>query len=149
MGILMSKRLATAMIIGSTFLGASLASAEGQALTNLNAQYGTSLTSCSLCHSNAPSLSVFGTDFLSANGTKAGGYAPNWTTLDAGDADNDGSLNGAELAAGTDPNLAPGQVAATTEKASVTGCITGSASTPLMMFLAMRAIDFLAGRKKD
>jgi len=145
---LVKLSLATSTLIGLTFFGVSVASAEQAALNNLNGQYGVNLTSCSLCHTSAPALNVFGLDFIAANGTKNSGYNPNWATLDAGDADGDGVTNGAEIQAGTDPHLAPGQTA-TTETASVTGCMTGSVATPLMLLLAMLSLGLVSGRKEE
>jgi hypothetical protein len=142
------KRLMTvAMMMGAMVFGTSAANADQLALTNLNGQYGLSLTSCSVCHSSVPALNVFGDDFLAAGGSKTA-YSPTWATLDAGDADGDGILNGAELQAGSDPALAAGETAVTQETASVTGCMANNAGLPWMMLLGLLVAVNLVKRKK-
>lgn len=127
-------------------LNATPAHAVQQALTNLNNNYGTNLTSCSLCHTSAPSLSVFGQAFKAAGGRK-NAYAPNFTTLGAGDADGDGTTNEAEILAGTDPNSSATTISNTGPSASVGGCMTEGLTAPLAMIGALLSLAFFARRK--
>ena len=143
------KLMTSALLIGATIAGASTASAEATALTNLNNNYGVALTSCFVCHSSTPALNVFGADFKAEGGTKGASYIPNWTNLSALDSDGDGVANDAEFAAGTDPALAPGATGTTQETASVTGCMTGSFSAYGLMLLGLLISSAVFRRKKS
>ncbi len=155
----MKKIILSAAMLGALSLSANTASAKPTALNNFNAHYGTSVTSCALCHTTADgnantARNAFGADFKNAGGGKTL-YMPNWTTLDGM---NSGGLaspnNGAVIAAGNAPaggTLANPAVSATTPSSSSSGggCIASSATTPLMMVLAMLSLGFFVRRKKD
>lgn len=125
------------------------ADANTQALTNLQNYSGVNpiQTSCNTCHTSPPALNAFGSRFLALGGSKPA-YVLNasaQSTLFAEDTDGDGTNNLAELQAGTNPagaNAGGGQ-----QKASVTGCVVGTLSTWLMMFLAMLSLVFVVQRK--
>jgi len=139
------KVLAAAAVVMMSF-NSTPAQAVQLALDNLNANYGTSLTSCSLCHTSPPTLSVFGQAFKAAGGGRSL-YAPNFATLSAGDADGDGTTNGAEILAGTDPNSSATTIGSTGPTASVGGCMTENLTAPLLMFGSLLGLAFLARRK--
>ena len=157
----MKKIITAAAIAGALSLSVNIASATPTALSNFNTNYGTSVTSCALCHTTAdgnanPARNAFGADFKNAGGGKTL-YMPNWTTLDGM---NSGGLaspnNGAVIAAGNAPaggTLTNPAVSATTTTPSSGGggggCIASSATTPLMMVLAMLSLGFFVRRKKD
>lgn len=156
------KKLITASaMLGALSVGATTASAQQLALTNFNANYGTTVTSCALCHTAATgaggALNTFGSNFKTAGGTKTL-YMPTWATLDGMDADGDGTNNGAQIAAGNAP-AGNGTLAAVTETfpggatppaagGGGGGCVTGAATTPLMMVLAMLSLGFFVRRKQ-
>ncbi|WP_038246520.1 hypothetical protein [Ghiorsea bivora] len=154
----LKKIVTTAAIAGALTMGGTIVSAQPLALSNFNVNYGTTVTSCALCHTtNATTgtLNAFGANFKTAGGAKTA-YMPNWATLDGMDADADGVLNGAQIAAGNAPAgngtlAAPTDIVVTTTAASSSGggCVTSSLTTPLMMVLAMLSLGFFVRRKKD
>lgn len=149
----MKKCLLTAAASGIMLaLSPMMAHANTQALINLEAYSGVTpiTTSCSTCHTTAPALNAFGVEYFSLGGNKNTNYVLSATaqsTLFAADTDNDGVNNLAELQAGTNP-AGSGATSSTSGTASVTGCVSNSLSTPLMMVLAMLSLGFLARRKK-
>jgi len=148
--------ITSAAIAGALTMGATTASAQALALTNFNANYTTTVTSCALCHTTATTsgtLNTFGANFKTAGGAKTA-YMPNWGTLDGMDADGNGVFNGVQIAAGDAP-AGNGTLAAITDivvaggTSSGGGCVTSSVTTPLMMVLAMLSLGFFVRRKKD
>ncbi len=154
----MKKIVLSAAMLGALSISANTASATPTALANFNANYGTSVTSCALCHTTAdgnanPALNAFGADFKTAGGAKPN-YAPTFATLDGM---NSGGLatpdNGTVIAAGNAPAggtlAAPTVTTTPTSSSSGGGCIASVATTPLMMVLAMLSLGFFVRRKKD
>ena len=155
----MKKIITAAAIAGALTMGANTASAEPTAITTFNANYGTTISNCAVCHTTSTgsggARNAFGDNFKTAGGVKSA-YTPNWTSLDAMDADADGTLNGAEIAAGNAP-AGNGTLASPTDIATTPaptsggggGCVTSSVTTPLMMVLAMLSLGFFVRRKKS
>ncbi|OIP99548.1 MAG: hypothetical protein AUK35_06650 [Zetaproteobacteria bacterium CG2_30_46_52] len=146
MKALYSLKTLVACAVVMMSMNATTAHAEQQALDNLNNNYGTNLSSCSLCHTSAPALSVFGQAFKAAGGSK-NAYSPDFVALSAGDADGDGTTNGAEILAGTDPNSSATTIGTTGPSASVGGCMTSGFTAPLMMLGALLGLALFARRK--
>ncbi|MDQ7057320.1 MAG: hypothetical protein Q9N62_02235 [Ghiorsea sp.] len=155
----LKKIVTTAAVLSALTMGATTASAEAPALANFNKNYTTTVSDCLLCHTASTGaggvLNLFGANFKAAGGTKTA-YMPNWGTLDGMDADNNGTFNGAQIAAGDAPagngTLAaftvPSSASSTAAPSSGGGCVTSSVTTPLMMVLAMLSLGFFVRRKK-
>jgi len=149
--------ITSAAIAGALTMGATTASAQALALTNFNANYKTTVTSCALCHTTATTtsgtLNTFGLNFKTAGGAK-NAYMPNWGNLDGMDADGNGTSNGSQIAAGDAP-AGNGTLTAIKDivvdggGSSGGGCVASSVTTPLMMVLAMLSLGFFVRRKKD
>jgi len=159
----LKKTITAIAALGAISFGGLTAHAEALALVNFNVNYGTSVTSCALCHTTASPNSnsarnAFGQDFKTAGGSKSL-YVANYATLDAMDSDNDGNLNGAQIAAGNAP-AGNGTLASPTATATAAastssggssggGCVTSTVTTPLMMVLGMLTLGFFVRRKKS
>ena len=140
------------LVLGLLFVGVFSANAEQQALTNFNANYATNVTSCNLCHGGIPSLNAFGSDFLAQGGFKSA-YAANFAALDGLDSDANGTNNGIQIRTDAlspaDANITLASLSAglPQDPASVVGCVTSLATTPLMMFLALFGLGLLVRKK--
>jgi hypothetical protein len=135
--------ITTAAIAGALTMGANTASALTGAQTDFNAHYTVQDTNCTTCHagSAAPKThTAFGNDWLASGGTKNAGptTAAGWDALDAKYL----ATYGPVKASWTAP-VAPAP------SSSGGGCIASSATTPLMMVLAMLSLGFFVRRKKD
>jgi len=127
--------------------GAYLANASSNSKAIFDVEYPGNSITCFVCHTGTPgSLTAYGTQYINNGGFSAGSLAA-IQAIDSLDADNDGMSNGAAIAAGIDPNGGSSSGGGT-EQASVTGCVTSSLSTPLMLFLSMLILGFFARRNK-
>jgi len=159
----LKKTITIIAALGALSFGAMNAQAEALALSNFNGNYGTTVTSCALCHTSASPTSAnkarnaFGTDFKTAGGSKSA-YVANYTTLDTMDSDGDLTLNGAQIAAGNapagngtlaSPTATATAAASTSSGGSSGGCVTAAVTTPLMMVLGMLTLGFFVRRKKS
>jgi hypothetical protein len=132
----------TALLAGFC-MGSTVASANRGAQAAFNAHYIVQDISCNTCHaSGAPKTHTnFGNDWIAQTGTSQAGPSTlaGWDALDAKYANQYGGVN---------PNWvfsAPTPVG--TE--SVTGCISGALTTPLMMLFSLLSLGFLLRSKKS
>jgi len=140
------KLMTTAMVLGAMTFGATTASATEAANTLFNQTYANNTQSCYVCHTGTPGpLTAYGIQYVSNGGLK-GGTASALGAIEQLDADNDGTVNLDEINAGTLPDDAP---TTSSSSSSGGGCMTGSISTPLMMFLVMLSLGFVVRRNKD
>ncbi len=139
----MKKIITAAAIAGALTMGATTASALAGAQTAFNAHYTVQDTNCTTCHAGAAAPkthTAFGNDWLANGGTKSTGpaTAAGWDALDAKYLNTYGPVKSTWVA----PTAAPAG-------SSGGGCIASSATTPLMMVLAMLSLGFFVRRKKD
>jgi len=144
----MKKIITAAAITGALTMGATTASANTGAMTAAKGHYASVGASCKTCHADGNGQkNVVTAAWKTAGGTSMS--APtNWTAFDTADSDGDGTSNKAEIEAGTAPYTKPSSTATSTSDGGG-GCIASSATTPLMMVLAMLSLGFFVRRKKD
>jgi hypothetical protein len=133
--------LFTALLAGFC-MGSTVASANQGANKAFNDHY-INPASCTECHTSTAKpipLTPFGIDWKAQGGTSQAGPSTQagWDALDVKYANQYGGVN---------PNwvFSPPTPVAT---ASVTGCVSGALSTPLMMLFSLFSLGFLLRRKK-
>ena len=145
--MVIKKVIGFMVMLGAMSLGAHVASASSSAKVVFDGVYPGNTISCFVCHTGTPgSLTAYGVQYVSAGGINSGTTAA-INAIDNLDADNDGNTNGSEIAAGTDPS--GNANTASTETASVTGCVSSGLSVPLLMLLALLSLGFLVKRKRS
>ncbi len=139
-----NNTMTIAALAGSLCFGAMTASASPSAKSVFDSVYpaAASTTACTVCHTGSPgSLTQYGIDYMGAGGTSPG-LASAMRAIETFDPDGDGLTYLDEINNGTIAPVSGGQ-----GTASVGGCLTSSASTPLMMLLAMLTLGFFIRRK--
>ncbi len=136
----MKKITMLAVLLGAFSIGSTVASANTGAYNAFNAHY-TNQATCASCHSGGPgTIQQLGIDWKAQGGTSQAGPSTQagWDALDAIYLNTYGPVKSTWVFSAPTP----------VGTASVTGCITSSLSTPLMMFLAMLSLVFVVRRKQ-
>ncbi len=121
------KRLFAALTVFGVAFGmlaiSNTALAKNSIMDDFTATYGTSLASCSTCHTGSiPALNPYGSDLL-ANGLS-------FTAVEGLDSDRDGVSNLQEIRNGTNPGVAPAAPPTTTAPSTTTTTIASTTSAP-------------------
>jgi len=115
-----------ALVLGFLLVRTDAAEANQSFMSAFDSEYPSAaakLSSCSTCHTSAPSLNSYGAAFKSAGKTFTAALA-------AADSDGDGATNGAEIAAGTFPGDASDKPAVATTTTVTTAPPSTSPTTP-------------------
>ncbi|MDQ7001135.1 MAG: hypothetical protein Q9N02_00415 [Ghiorsea sp.] len=136
----MNKKIIMVVLLGVLSFGSTIASANIGAFNAFNAHFHTP-SSCTTCHSGTPGVvSPLGNVWKANGGTSQAGLSSqaNWTTFDTKYKTTYGGVNPSWVFSAPTP----------VGTASVTGCVSRSLSTPLMMVLGLLSLGFFVRRKK-
>jgi len=130
------------ILLGAFSVGSTVASANSGAYNAFNAHYITP-SSCTSCHTGSPgTITTLGSDWKNAGGTNQAGPSTQagWDTLDATYANTYGGVN---------PNWTLSATTPTTDKASTTGCLSGTFNLMAWMSLVLLGVVTVLSRRKN